>query len=110
MLDRHHHAVDERADHPIGVLRAQCGHTLMTTRLHDIPQGPACPACAASQLAALPVAADPAYVARLRRAGQRPATACWVLGQVIALADDAPGLSATELRLRLAALAGRAQP
>jgi hypothetical protein len=28
-LDWRNHAVDEWADHPIGVYRAQCGHLLM---------------------------------------------------------------------------------
>lgn len=37
-LDWRSHAVDERADHPIGVYRAQCGHLLMMiTALPEMP-------------------------------------------------------------------------
>lgn len=39
-------------DHPIGVYRAQCGHTLiMVVTLHDRPYGTACEACAGQQFA-----------------------------------------------------------
>ena len=34
----------------------------------------------------------------------------WILGQVISLADDAPGLTDAQLRDRLLALADRARP
>jgi hypothetical protein len=47
VLDWCSHAINERADHPIGVYVAECGHLLMmATTLHDRPPGRVCPACA----------------------------------------------------------------
>jgi hypothetical protein len=47
VLDWRSHAIDERAEHPIGVLKAECGHLLMTvTTLHEKPYGAPCEACA----------------------------------------------------------------
>lgn len=38
------------ADHPIGVLIAQCGHRLMViTTLHDAPNGKRCDQCTAAK-------------------------------------------------------------
>jgi hypothetical protein len=52
VLDWRSHAINERAEHPIGVLRAECGHLLMTvTVLHETPYTASCEACAALQLA-----------------------------------------------------------
>lgn len=46
ILDWRSHAIDERADHPIGVYRAQCGHVLMmVTELFDRPNGALCQMC-----------------------------------------------------------------
>ena len=46
-LDWRSHVIDDRRDHPIGVLKAECGHLLMmVTTLHEAP----CDACAAQQL------------------------------------------------------------
>jgi hypothetical protein len=46
--DRRNHAINEQAEHPIGVLRAECGHLLMmVTTLHEKPSGDPCEACAA---------------------------------------------------------------
>ena len=51
-LDWCSHAIDERGDHPIGVLKAECGHLLMmVTTLHDRPNGAPCEVCAAQQFA-----------------------------------------------------------
>ena len=48
VLDWRSHLIDERSDHPIGVLIAQCGHRLMViTTLHDAPNGKRCDQCAA---------------------------------------------------------------
>ncbi len=45
VLDWRSHAVDERAEHPIGVLKAECGHLLMmATALHEKPDGAPCEA------------------------------------------------------------------
>ncbi len=45
-LDWRRHAVDEWADHPIGVYKAQCGHLLlMVTELNTEPAGSRCAAC-----------------------------------------------------------------
>lgn len=50
MLDWRSHAIDERADHPIGVFKAECGHLLMmVVALEDRPNGKACPHCSAGQ-------------------------------------------------------------
>jgi hypothetical protein len=47
VLDWRSHAIDERAEHPIGVLKAECWHLLMTvTTLHEKPDGAPCEACA----------------------------------------------------------------
>jgi hypothetical protein len=52
VLDWHHHAVDDRADHPVGVYKALCGHLLMmVTPLHTELYGRPCEACAGAQLA-----------------------------------------------------------
>jgi hypothetical protein len=52
VLDWHSHAIDERGDHPIGVLEGECGHLLMmVTTLHEEPYGRACEACAGQQFA-----------------------------------------------------------
>lgn len=52
ILDFHHHAIDERGDHPTGVYKAECGHLLlMVTPLHEEPYGRLCGACAAIQTA-----------------------------------------------------------
>ena len=52
VLDFQWHAVDERADHPIGVFEADCGHfMLMVTTLHETLPGRACEKCAAIQVA-----------------------------------------------------------
>jgi hypothetical protein len=52
VLDFQHHAIDERAYHPIGVYRAQCEHLLMMiVQLHDEPYGKTCAACAGRQFA-----------------------------------------------------------
>lgn len=58
--DWHSHAVDERAEHPSGVYRAQCGHVLMRiTRLYDErPPGVLCQRCATLQLDAVQAALD----------------------------------------------------
>ena len=48
VLDWRSHASNEPAEHPIGVLRAECGHLLiMVTTLHEKPYGDPCEACAA---------------------------------------------------------------
>jgi hypothetical protein len=50
VLDRRRHAVDEHASHPIGVLKAQCGHLLlMVTELDPEPLGSRCKSYAAMQ-------------------------------------------------------------
>lgn len=50
-LDWRSHVIDERRDHPIGVLKAECGHLLMmVTALHEAPYGTPCDACAAQRL------------------------------------------------------------
>ncbi|MGH4007380.1 MAG: hypothetical protein ACRDTH_04300 [Pseudonocardiaceae bacterium] len=52
VLDFHRHAIDDRARHPSGCLKAECGHLLMmVTPLGDEPYGRLCPACAAIQAA-----------------------------------------------------------
>jgi hypothetical protein len=52
ILDFAWHAIDERADHPIGVFKAECGHLLlMVTPLHTELYGRACEECAGAQLA-----------------------------------------------------------
>jgi hypothetical protein len=46
LLDWRFHAVDEMADHPKGVYRAECGHMLLAvTVLRDAPIGATCEAC-----------------------------------------------------------------
>lgn len=51
VLDWHSHAIDDLADHPLGVYKAECGHLLMmVVTLHDRPGGSPCEACAALQL------------------------------------------------------------
>ncbi|MGH3833943.1 MAG: hypothetical protein ACRDRS_26470, partial [Pseudonocardiaceae bacterium] len=47
VLDWLTHAIDERRDHPLGVLTARCGHRLMmVTPLREAPFGTPCRACA----------------------------------------------------------------
>lgn len=59
VLDFGWHAIDERRDHPIGVLKAECGHSLMmVTVLHEEPGGSLCEACAAHQLNGAKAAED----------------------------------------------------
>lgn len=51
ILDWRSHAVDEFADHPIGVYKALCGHLLMmVAELADGPGGKPCEACAETQV------------------------------------------------------------
>lgn len=54
MRDRRWHAIDERAEHPAGAFRAECGQLLprTTTTLHKRFSGTPCEACARKQLAA----------------------------------------------------------
>ena len=48
VLDWRSHASNEPAEHPIGVLRAECGHLLiMVTTLPEKPYRDPCEACAA---------------------------------------------------------------
>jgi hypothetical protein len=50
LLDWRCHAINERGDHPNGVLIAECGHRLMfVTSLHDQPHGKTCETCAGQQ-------------------------------------------------------------
>ncbi|MGH3692637.1 MAG: hypothetical protein ACRDRX_01295 [Pseudonocardiaceae bacterium] len=50
VLDFRRHAVDECAEHPIGVYKAQCGHLLMmVTPLLAAPVSSRCEVCAAVQ-------------------------------------------------------------
>jgi hypothetical protein len=52
VLDWRSHAIDECGDHPLGVLKAECGHLLMmVTTLHDRPSGALCQECAERQFA-----------------------------------------------------------
>jgi hypothetical protein len=47
VLDWRSHAINEHAEHPIGVFKAECGHLLMmVTTLHKKPSGEPCQACA----------------------------------------------------------------
>ncbi|MGH3755517.1 MAG: hypothetical protein ACRDRP_23045, partial [Pseudonocardiaceae bacterium] len=53
VLDWRSHAINEHADHPIGVFKAECGHLLMmTTPLRDEPGGAPCQWCAGHTRAA----------------------------------------------------------
>jgi hypothetical protein len=48
VLDWRSHAINEHAAHPLGVLKAECGHLLMmVTTLYEKPSGVPCQACAA---------------------------------------------------------------
>jgi len=59
VLDWRAHAIDEGADHPVGVYRARCGHLLMVvTALSDGPTGKPCTDCAALQFEAAQRALD----------------------------------------------------
>lgn len=50
VLDWHAHAIDENADHPIGVYVARCGHRLMmVTTLHESPPSRICAECGRAQ-------------------------------------------------------------
>jgi hypothetical protein len=52
VLDWRSHAIDERAYHPVGVFKAECGHLLMmVVTLHESPNAKPCAACAGKQLA-----------------------------------------------------------
>lgn len=52
ILDFQHHAINERAYHPIGVYKAECGHLLMmVVELHDVPYGRTCEVHACQQFA-----------------------------------------------------------
>ena len=45
VLDWRNHAINEQAEHPLGVLRAECGHLLMmVTTLREKPSGVPCEA------------------------------------------------------------------
>jgi hypothetical protein len=47
VLDWRDHAINDHHDHPTGVYKAQCGHSLMTvTPLRDTSCGTQCQACA----------------------------------------------------------------
>ena len=51
-LASRNHAVDERANHPSGMYRAQCGHLLMgVTDLFEEPTGKSCEGYAAARSA-----------------------------------------------------------
>lgn len=51
VLDWRSHAIDEYADHSIGVYKAECGHLLMrVVELHEEPNGRPCEACVTKQL------------------------------------------------------------
>lgn len=52
-LDWRSHAIDEQRNHPLSVLKAECGHLLIMVPLHEAHYGPACQACATRQRAAL---------------------------------------------------------
>jgi hypothetical protein len=48
VLDWRSHAINEVGEHPLGVLKAECGHLLMmVTTLHEKPSGVPREACAA---------------------------------------------------------------
>ncbi|HZA16714.1 MAG TPA: hypothetical protein VE645_07430 [Pseudonocardiaceae bacterium] len=50
VLDWQSHAINERAYHPVGVFKAECGHLLMmVTALSDRPNGKPCEDCAERQ-------------------------------------------------------------
>jgi hypothetical protein len=50
VLDWRSHAINEHAEHPTGVLKAECGHLLMTvTTLRETPYTAPCEACATLQ-------------------------------------------------------------
>ncbi|MGH3777400.1 MAG: hypothetical protein ACRDRR_17020 [Pseudonocardiaceae bacterium] len=53
VLDWCNHAIDDRADHPLGIYRALCGHRLMmiTALQDDKPLGSRCEVCVATQCA-----------------------------------------------------------
>ncbi|MGH3921500.1 MAG: hypothetical protein ACRDTT_01265 [Pseudonocardiaceae bacterium] len=52
------HTIDDRAIHPKGVYKAECGHLLMmVTTLHEQPYSKPCAACAGTQLEAARAAA-----------------------------------------------------
>ncbi|MGH3865227.1 MAG: hypothetical protein ACRDQ4_03650 [Pseudonocardiaceae bacterium] len=52
LLDWRSHTINEHAEHPLGVLKAECGHLLiMVITLHEKPSGVPCQACATLQLA-----------------------------------------------------------
>jgi hypothetical protein len=51
-LDFAWHAIDDRASHPGGVFKAECGHLLLRiTNLYDELHGDPCGDCATIQLA-----------------------------------------------------------
>jgi hypothetical protein len=50
VLDWRSHAIDERAHHPVGVYKAECGHLLMmAVALDDMPNSKPCSHCSAGQ-------------------------------------------------------------
>ena len=64
ILDWRSHAINERAYHPVGVFKAECGHLLMmVTALYERPNGKPCDACAGKQLEAARAALDRASAA-----------------------------------------------
>ena len=64
VLDWQSHAINERAYHPVGVFKAECGHLLMmVTALSDRPNGKPCEDCAERQYN---------QAGRVRRAGFSP--------------------------------------
>lgn len=46
VLDWRDHAINESPDHPIGVLKAECGHLLMLVTPRETSCGTKCEACA----------------------------------------------------------------
>lgn len=67
VLDWHSPAIDERRyDDRIGVLKTECGHTLMrVVTLYEVPNGPPCEASAGKQFEVAQAALDRAAT-RLR--------------------------------------------
>lgn len=71
--DWHSHAVDERAEHPTGVYRAECGHLLQTVvTLHDEHLGVPCGVCATLQLDVVQATLDRAAAALQQLAQSDP--------------------------------------
>ena len=72
------------------------GATAATARMQRTPSDPPPP--------------RPAYLADLGAAAEEIGPPRWALRQVIALAEDAPGLTDAQLRERLLALADQTRP